>query len=118
MICMGRKEIRQNKLKNFILKHGYLQKDNRKLAKIFHVSFHTMTNDLYEISDDLITKASEQSKTRLILRINNRIPYLKDIILIKLYESFFPKQQHVKVAEETQLVVKMWNLSHEKEKSE
>ena len=115
---MGRKEIRQNKLIKFILKQGSTAKDQRELAKKFHVSVRTIQKDMNEIRHNLTKIVLEQSKIKLILRINDRIPDMKNSELIRLLESFFPKKRDAKPAEENQIIVKMLDWSKEREKIE
>ena len=111
---MRKKKTRQNKLIQLILQRRYVPRDKKELARALHVSVNTIQKDMNKIRDNLTKIALEQSKTKLILRINDRIPDMKNSDLIRLYESFFPKKQHVKVAEETKIVVKMFDCSKER----
>ena len=113
---MGKRKTRQDKLITFILQQGSTPIDQRELAKKFHVSVSTIQKDMNEIREDLIKIALEESKRKLILRIKDRIPDMKNSELIQLLESFFPKKRDAKPAEENQIIVKMWSWSKEREK--
>ena len=97
MITLGKKEIRQDKLVKFLLKRGSIPKDERKLAKRFQVSIHTIQRDLDEIRDVLPKTALDKIEENLILRLNNRILNMKDSELVRLLGYFVPKKQEREV---------------------
>ena len=93
---MARKEIRQRQLLTIILEEGCIPSSS-DLARKLGVTDRTIRRDLEDIARLIPVTAVEDIEQRLMLRLRDRVPDMKDGDLIRLAEFFLAKKHETKL---------------------